>query len=70
MTNHTPGPWRVDVSGLVMLRIQSLIADKEMVTAQANRDISMSGEWQCDYTEWYRQIDDEIKRLFDQFTNN
>ena len=54
------------VQRVVMLRIRSLIADKEMVTAQANLDLARSGEWRCDYAAWHGQIDAEIKELLKQ----
>lgn len=53
-------------SELVSLRIRSLIADKEMVTAQANLDLARGGEWRCDYAAWHGQIDAEIQELLKQ----
>jgi hypothetical protein len=49
---------------LLALRIRSLIADKEMVTATANLDIARAGEWGQDYQAWHGQIDKEIEELF------
>ena len=54
------------VHPVVMLRIRSLISDKEMVTAQANLDLARSGEWLFDYAAWHGQIDAEIKELLKQ----
>ena len=51
---------------LLALRIRSLIADKEMVTATANLDIKRGGEWRCDYQAWYREIDAKIEALFSE----
>lgn len=48
---------------LTFLRIRSLIADKEMVTAQANHDLAIGGEWQMDYAGWHKTLDEEIQRL-------
>ncbi len=45
------------------LKIRSLIEDKAMITAQANRDMQL-GEWRCDYATWHGQIDCEIRGLF------
>jgi hypothetical protein len=63
-TQNTQAAGSLDA--LVSLRIRSLIADKEMVTAQANLDLARSGEWRCDYSAWHGQIDAEIEKLFDQ----
>ena len=54
------------VEGIVSLRIRSLISDKDMVTAQANMDLSRSGEWKYDYAAWHRQLDEEIQELLKQ----
>ena len=48
---------------LTFLRIRSLIADKEMVTAQANHDLAIGGEWRMDYAAWHGTLDAEIQRL-------
>ena len=53
----------LDVPRLVMLRIRSLIADKEMVTATANRELQQFGEWQCDHQEHHREINQQIEEL-------
>ena len=49
---------------LLELRIRSAIADKEMVTAMANRDLQCGDGWRCDYAEWHREISKEIEELF------
>lgn len=49
---------------LIELRIRSAIADKEMVTAMANRDLQYGDGWRCDYTEWHREVSKEIEELF------
>lgn len=49
---------------LLELRIRSAIADKEMVTAMANRDLQCGDGWRCDYAEWHRAISKEIEELF------
>ena len=51
---------------LLALRIRSLIADKEMITAIANLDIARAGEWRQDYQAWHGQIDKEIEELFSE----
>lgn len=48
-----------------LLRIRSLIADKEMVTARANLDLQRGGDWCQDYQEWHRQIDLGIEAEID-----
>lgn len=50
---------------LRLLKIRSLISQKEMITAEANMDLARRGEWSCNYAEWHRQIDEEISKLFD-----
>jgi hypothetical protein len=51
---------------LLVLKIRSLIADKEMVTAQANRDMTCGDGWRTDYAAWHGQLDAEIQSLLDQ----
>ncbi len=53
-----------------MLKIRSLIADKEMVTAQANYETLRFGEWRMDYPGWHGQIDKEIQELFTLASTN
>jgi hypothetical protein len=48
------------------LRIQSLIADKGMIVASANRDLTCYGEWRTDYNAWHEQTDAQIQSLFSQ----
>ena len=64
--SKTEGLAAVALDPLVSLRIRSLIADKEMVTAQANLDLARGGEWRCDYAAWHGQIDAEIQQLLKQ----
>ena len=47
---------------LTLLKIRSLIADKEMVTAQANLDLARGG-WTMDYWAWHVRIDRDITQL-------
>jgi hypothetical protein len=51
---------------LLVLKIRSLVADKEMVTAQANRDMTCGDGWRTDYAAWHGQLDAEIQSLLDQ----
>lgn len=60
-TDDTPA---VCSNGLLALRIRSLIADKEMIVASANRDIAQYGEWRTDYNAWHAQTDIELQSLF------
>ena len=56
----------VGCDALLALGIQSLIADKGMIVASANRDLTCYGEWRTDYNAWHDQIDAEIQALFSQ----
>ena len=51
---------------ITYLKIRSLIADKEMVTATANMNLSRGGEWLCDYSAWHAQIDQRIETLLEE----
>lgn len=55
------------VPRLGLLRIRSLIADKEMVAATANRELQQFGEWQCDHQEHHYEIDQQIEELIKAF---
>lgn len=48
---------------LTTLRIRSLIADKDMITSQANLDLARGGEWRADWAQAHGQIDAEIQTL-------
>jgi hypothetical protein len=48
---------------LAILKIRSLIADKEMIVEMAKRDNARDG-WLCDYHAWSKEIDAEIQSLF------
>lgn len=72
-TPEQPGPEGLDDAAcsrlriprhLLELRIRSAIADKEMVTAMANRDLQCGDGWRCDYAEWHREVSKEIEELF------
>lgn len=56
----------VGCDDLLSLRMQSLIADKGMIVASANRDLTCYGEWRTDYNAWHEQTDAEIQALFRQ----
>ena len=51
---------------ITYLKIRSLIADKEMVTATANMNLSRGGEWLCDYPAWHAHIDQQIETLLER----
>ena len=51
---------------ITYLKIRSLIADKEMVTATANMNLSRGGEWLCDYSAWHAHIDQQIETLLER----
>ena len=57
---------KIQSNDLLALRIRSLIADKEMVTATANLDLVRGGEWRCDYQAWHGKIDTEINALLSE----
>ena len=54
----------VGCDALLALRVQSLIADKGIIVASANRDLTCYGEWRGDYNAWHEQVDAEIQALF------
>lgn len=62
--NTTENETEVGSDALLALRIRSLIADKEMITAQANETLGRCGAWNCDYNAWYQEIDTELQELF------
>ena len=47
---------------IILLKINSLIVDKQMVVSLANRDLELGG-WRCDYDQWRGQLDVEINTL-------
>lgn len=49
-----------------LLKIRSLISDKEMVTAIANKDTTRGGEWLGDYCAWHAEIDRQINGLINE----
>ena len=50
---------------IALLKIRSLISDKEMVIAQANHDLARFGAWQFDYSSQNVLIDHDIQDLLD-----
>lgn len=48
----------------IRLKIRSLIADKELVIAEANMSTSRHGEWMRDFGSEARRIDDDIENYF------
>jgi hypothetical protein len=66
MENQTHSGDGLSSHALLALRIQSLIADKGMIVASANRDLACYGEWRTDYNAWHEQTDAEIQSLFSQ----
>ena len=64
MGNQTHNGDGLSSHALLALRIQSLIEDKGMIVASANRDLTCYGEWRTDYNAWYEQTDTEIQALF------
>ena len=51
---------------LLLLKLRNLIAQQEMVTATANRDIITRDGWRCDYEQWGNDIQKEITQLTQQ----
>jgi hypothetical protein len=62
--NHEPRSGSLHV--LLALKIRSLIADKEMIVASANRDITQYGEWRTDYNAWHMQTESELQALLSE----
>lgn len=50
---------------LILLKIRSLIEDKAMVTATANRELALGG-WLSDHQKFLQEINMEIDQLFEQ----
>ena len=65
-TNSDSSVMAVANDQLLVLRIQSLIVDKSMIVASANRDLARYGEWRTDYNAQHEQTDAEIQALFHQ----
>lgn len=61
--SEAPSGEQVASDALFALRIRSLIADKEMITARANDALARGGQWDCDYHAWYQEVDSEIQYL-------
>ena len=55
-------------SALDLLRIRSLVADKEMLVSRANNDLAVGGYWLGDYEGWAREIQGEIDAILKQNT--
>ncbi len=51
---------------VLVLRLRSAVADKEMVVNQANRDIQCYNGWSCDYNQWKRDCDDVIGGILNE----
>ena len=47
---------------IILLKVRSLIADKDFFVSLAFRDIELGG-WRCDYDQMRGQIDVEINDL-------
>ena len=45
------------------LMVRSLVADKEFITAQADRDLRICGKWCCDYETQYNVIQEQLRTL-------
>jgi len=45
------------------LLLRNAIASKESITASANHDVAKFGEWQFNYAENYREVNEEIERI-------
>ena len=63
---QTPEPQGAGRDALLALRIRSLISDKEMVVAMANRDAQFRDGWLCDYAKWHGEIEEKIQRLLSE----
>lgn len=40
-----------------------LVAEKDWITAMANRDLIASGNWTTDYPSWHKEIDQELDKI-------
>ena len=53
-----------NIIDLAMLRIKSLIIDKEHINKRIESDIIKYGEPQCDYGTWYEETNAQIDEGF------
>lgn len=51
---------------LRLLQVRSLIANKEMEIATANRELSLGGNWLSDHQLAINQLDAEIEHIKEQ----
>lgn len=64
-----PNAKRIRDQEMIALKIRSLISDKEMVVARANRDAQFGDGWLCGYAAWHDEIEEKIQRLFSDAKN-
>lgn len=57
-------------SELIKMRIRNLIASREFNTAEANRELTVLGNWRCDHAGFDRELLEEINDLLRQLTSN
>ena len=51
---------------ILVLRLRSAVADKEMVVNQANRDVQFYDGWSCDYKSWQAECDAVIAGILNE----
>lgn len=51
---------------ILVLRLRSAVADKEMVVNQAQRDVQCNDGWLCDYKTWQAECDVVISGLLNE----
>lgn len=47
----------------LLLQLKSYLLDKEFIIACANADIAKFGEWQCDWLEGMRNVDQMVNSV-------
>lgn len=54
------------LNDLLYLKLRNEISKREALTACANNDLAMYGEWQCDWAEGFSQTDERIAKILSE----
>ena len=54
---------------VLLLKIRNAVANKEWATANANRDLSQSGSWSCDWYHDVRETESNVEMWFSLLDN-
>ncbi len=58
-----PQPDKCPVDLLVIFKLRELVSKREQLVSSANNDIAKYGEWQCDWSIGFNEIDKRIAEL-------